>query len=73
MKENTHKNILLEQKSLPNFSKIKERHMYQAIKLLVEENKVLIKSLEKKKNYHGPTSFRKSKSPMTKFQKHGLQ
>lgn len=48
MKENTHKNILLEQKSLPNFSKIKERHMYQAIKLLVEENKVLIKSLEKK-------------------------
>ena len=48
MSKNLIKNALLEQKSLPNFTKIKNEHMYQAIKLLVDENKSLIKSLEKK-------------------------
>ena len=41
-------NALLEQKTLPDFTKIKSQHMYQAIKLLVDENKALIKSLETK-------------------------
>ena len=49
MSKNLIKNALLEQKSLPNFTKIKDEHMYQAIKLLVDENKALIKSLEKKR------------------------
>jgi len=44
------KNALLEQKTLPDFTKIKPQHMYQAIKLLVEENKALIKSLETKEH-----------------------
>ena len=48
MSKNLIKNALLEQKSLPNFTKIKDEHMYQAIKLLVDGNKALIKSLERK-------------------------
>ena len=36
------------QRSLPNFIKIKEEHMFSAIKYLVDENKKLIKEIEKK-------------------------
>ena len=42
------KNVLMGQRSLPNFIKIKEEHMFSAIKYLVDENKKLIKEIEKK-------------------------
>ena len=45
---NIKENALMEQKSLPNFTKIKEEHMFSAIKYLVNENKKLIKEIEKK-------------------------
>ena len=48
MKKILSKNALLKQKTLPDFTKIKPQHMYQAIKLLVEENKALIKSLDER-------------------------
>ena len=43
------KNVLMGQRSLPNFIKIKEEHMFSAIKYLVDENKKLIKEIEKKR------------------------
>ena len=42
------KNALMGQRALPNFIKIKEEHMFSAIKYLVDENKKLIKEIEKK-------------------------
>ena len=60
------------QRSLPNFIKIKEEHMFSAIKYLVDENKKLIKEIEKKIGLLGETLFTNLKSLMTKYHKYGL-
>jgi Zn-dependent oligopeptidase len=43
------KNTLLAAKSLPEFSKIRTKDMYQAINYLIKENKKIIKNIEKYK------------------------
>jgi len=51
------KNVLMGQRSLPNFIKIKEEHMFSAIKYLVDENKKLIKEIDGFTTYYLPENL----------------
>lgn len=51
------KNPILDQKTLPNFSKIQPSHMLEAIETIISENKIKIEQIIKKKFDKNPYEF----------------